>query len=249
LKVDGTIVVSETECEIPNREISGANVTTIPILFSVKDNRASFDERRDVFFLGGYQHKPNVDAVFYFVKSIWPLVKQKLPEAKFYVLGSNVTQEILALATDDVVVVGYVEDLSHYLDRCRMSVVPLRYGASMQGKIGTSMSYGVPSVATSIAVEGLGLKQGENILVGDTPENFAQEVVTLYTDKRLWDHLSISGLAFVEAHWSIQVGERKLTEFLGQLTGTPFCSSVSQDTLEHSADTRSASLLTKRSLV
>ena len=50
--------------------------------------------------------------------------KQKLPEAKFYVLGSNVTQEILALATDDVVVVGYVEDLSHYLDRCRMSVVP-----------------------------------------------------------------------------------------------------------------------------
>ena len=232
-KVDGTIVVSETECEILNREIPGANVTTIPILFSVKGNRAPFDERRDVFFLDGYQHKPNLDAVFYFVRSIWPLVKQKLPEAKFYVLGGNVTQEILALATDDVVVVGYVEDLSHYLDRCRMSVVPLRYGADMKGKIGTSMSYGVPCVATSIAVEGLGLKQGENILVGDTPENFAQDVVTLYTDKRLWDHLSISGLSFVEAHWSIQVGERKLTEFLGQLTGTTSCSSVSQ---EHSAD-------------
>ena len=223
-KVDGTIVVSETECEILNREISGANVTTIPILFSVKGNRAPFDERRDVFFLGNYQHKHNVDAVFYFVRSIWPLVRQKLPEAKFYVLGSNVTQEILALATDDVVVVGYVEDLSHYLDRCRMSVVPLRYGAGMDGKIGTSMSYGVPCVATSIAVEGLGLKQGENILVGDTPENFAQEVVTLYTDRRCWDHLSTSALSFVEAHWSIQVGERKLTEFLGQLTGTPFCS-------------------------
>ena len=85
----------------------------------------------------------------------------------------------------------------------------------------------MPCVATSIAVEGLGLKQGENILVGDTPENFAQEVVTLYTDKRLWDHLSISGLSFVKAHWSIQVGERKLTEFLGQLMGIAFCSSVS----------------------
>jgi O-antigen biosynthesis protein len=232
-KVDGTIVVSEAECEILNREVQGANVTTIPILFSAKGNRAPFDERKDVFYLGGYQHKPNVDAVFYFVRSIWPLVKQKLPEVKFYILGSNVTEEILALATDDVVVVGYVEDLSHYLDRCRMSVVPLRYGAGMKGKIGTSMSYGVPCVATSIAVEGLGLKRGENILVGDTPENFAQEVVTLYTDKRLWEHLSISGLSFVETHWSIKVGERKLTEFLGQLTGTPFCSSVSQ---EHSAD-------------
>jgi GT2 family glycosyltransferase len=237
-KVDGTIVVSETEREILNREISGAHVTTIPILFSIKGNRAPFDERRDVFFLGSYQHKPNVDAVLYFVRSIWPLVRQKLPEAKFYVLGSNVTEEILSeeilgLATDDVVVVGYVKDLSHYLDRCRMSVVPLRYGTGMDSKIGTSMSYGVPCVATSIAVEGLGLKQGENILVGDTPESFAQEVVTLYTDKGLWDHLSIRGLSFVETHWSIQVGERKLTEFLGQLMGRAFCSSVSQ---EHSAD-------------
>jgi glycosyltransferase involved in cell wall biosynthesis len=118
-----------------------------------------------------------------------------------------------------VIVVGYVEDLSHYLDRCRISIVPLCYGAGMEGKIGTSMSYGVPCVATPIAVEGLGLKEGVNILVGDTPEKFAQEVVTLYTDKGLWDHLSISGLSFVEAHWSIKVGERKLTEFLGQLTG------------------------------
>jgi GT2 family glycosyltransferase len=226
-KVDGTIVVSEAECEILNREVQGANVTMIPILFSVKGNRAPFNERRDVFFLGGYQHKPNVDAVIYFVRSIWPLVKQKLPEAKFYVLGSNVTQEILALATDDVVVVGYVEDLSPYLDRCRMSVVPLRYGAGMKGKIGTSMSYGVPCVATSIAVEGLGLKQGDNILIGDTPENFAQQVITLYTDERLWDHLSISGLSFVDAHWSIKVGEKRLTEYLDQLTGTAFCSGVS----------------------
>ncbi len=232
-KVDGTIVVSEAECEILNREVQGANVTTIPILFNVKGNRAPFDERRDVFFLGGYQHPPNVDAVFYFVQSIWPLVKQKLPEARFYILGSNVTEEILALATDDVIVVGYVEDLADYLDRCRMSVVPLRYGAGMKGKIGTSMSYGVPCVATSIAVEGLGLKQGENILVGDTPETFAQQVATLYTDRGLWDHLSISGLSFVETHWSIQAGERKLTEFLGQLTGTLFCSGVSQ---EHSAN-------------
>jgi len=207
-----------------NREIPGANITTIPILFSVKDNRAPFDERSDVFFLGSYQNKANVDAVFYFVRSIWPLVKQKLPEEKFYVLGSNVTQEILAIAAGDVVVVGYLEDLSVYLDRCRISVVPLRYGAGMRGKIGTSMSYGVPCVATSIAVEGLGLKPGENILVGDTPENFAQQVVTLYTDKRLWEHLSISGLSFVEAHWSIKVGEKKLTEFLNQLTGTSFCS-------------------------
>ena len=129
-------------------------------------------ERRDVLFLGDVTTaNPTSMPSFTLSSLFWPLVKQKLPEAKFYVLGSNVTDEILALTTDDVIVVGYVEDLSDYMDRCRMSVVPLRYSAGMKGKIGTSMSYGVPCVATPIGVEGLGLKQGENILVGDTPEN------------------------------------------------------------------------------
>jgi glycosyltransferase involved in cell wall biosynthesis len=180
-----------------------------------------------VCFLGDYQYKPNVDAVSYFVRSIWPLVKQKLPGARFYTLGGHVTPEILALVTDDVVVVDRGEDFSHYLNRCRISVLPLRYGPDLKGKIGASMSYGVPCVATSVAVEGLGLKQQENILVGDAPESFAREVVALYTDKRLWDHISISGLSLVEAHWSIKVGERKLTAFLAQLTGTPFGPSAS----------------------
>jgi GT2 family glycosyltransferase len=227
-KADGTLVVNESQREVLNGEIPGAHVITVPMLFSVKGSRAVFDERRDVCFLGGNEYGPNVDAVSYFVRYIWPLVKQKLPDAKFYALGSNVTEEILALATEDVVLVGHGEDLSSYFNRCRMSVVPLRYERDTMGKIGTSMSYGVPCVATSVAVEGLGLKQGENILIGDTPESFAQEVLTLYTDKRLWEHLSTNGLSFVEAHWSIKVGEREFTEFLDQLTRTTLSSEISQ---------------------
>lgn len=216
-KVDGTIVVSETEREILNREVPGASVTTIPILFDVKGNRTNFAHRKDMFFLGGYQHKPNVDAVIYFVRSIWPWVKESLPEAKFYVLGADAPSEIRSLTSDDVVVVGYVEDLSTYLDRCRISIVPLRYGAGMKGKIGTSMSYGVPCVATSIATEGLGLSDGENILVGDRAEDFAEKVVRLYSDNRLWEQLSSNGLSWVESRWSMKAGERMLLEYFDHL--------------------------------
>ena len=213
-KVDGTIVVSEAEREILNQEVPGAIVTTIPLLFDVHGSRASFEQRSDLFFLGGYQHEPNVDAVIYFVRSIWPLVRARLPGVRFYVLGSKIPQEILSIENDDVIVVGYVEDLSSYLDRCRISVVPLRYGAGMKGKIGTSMSYGVPCVGSPIAVEGLGLNDGEHILVGEEPADFAEKVVRLYSDENLWNQLSANGLSFVEKNWSIEAGERRLLEFL-----------------------------------
>jgi len=88
-----------------------------------------------------------------------------------------------------------------------MSVVPLRYGAGMKGKIGTSMSYGVPCVATSIAVEGLGLKQGENILVGIPPENFAKKSPPFTPINVSGTSLNQRALSFVEAHLSIKVGE------------------------------------------
>jgi FkbM family methyltransferase len=225
-KVDGTIVVSEAERQILNQEVPDAIVTMIPLLFDVPGSRAGFEQRSDMFFLGGYQHEPNVDAVIYFVRSIWPLVRRRLPGVRFYILGSDVAQEIFSLASDDVVVVGYVEDLSSYLDRCRISVVPLRYGAGMKGKIGTSMSYGVPCVGTSVAVEGMGLAEGENILVADHPEDFARKVETLYNDKALWGRLSANGLSFVETNWSIKAGEKKLIEFLDQLAKARACSKV-----------------------
>ena len=129
-------------------------------------------------------------------------------------LGSNVPEEMLSLASDDVIVVGYVEDLSTYLDRCRISVVPLRYGAGMKGKIGTSMSCGVPCVASPIAVEGLGLRDGEHILVGDEPNDFAERIVKLYSDENLWNRLSANGLSFVEKNWSMERATQAIEFFM-----------------------------------
>ena len=76
-----------------------------------------------------------------------------------------------------VVAVGYVEDLAQYFDHCKMTVVPLRFGAGIKGKIGTSASFGVPSVATTISIEGMGFVDGEHILVADDPGRFAELVV------------------------------------------------------------------------
>ena len=123
----------------------------------------------------------------YFVKEILPLIRQDIPGVVFYMVGSHITETVQALASQDVVAVGYVPDLTPYLDGCRVFVAPLRYGAGMKGKIGQSMGFGLPVVTTSIGAEGMGLIDGEHILIADSPAAFARAVVRLYTDDLLWE--------------------------------------------------------------
>ena len=104
-------------------------------------------------FIGTYQHPPNHDAAIYFVKEIWPKIHRRLPEARFLVVGSSVTPEILALAGDGIEVLGFVEDLDSLMAACRLTVAPLRFGAGLKGKVSSSLLSGVPVVASSIAVE------------------------------------------------------------------------------------------------
>ena len=116
---------------------------------------APFSARSGLIFVGSYQHAPNVDAVTYFVRSIWPLVRQRVPTAVFRIVGSGMTPEVQALAGNGVEVIGFVDDLDAVLAQSRVAVVPLRYGAGMKGKILTSLRAGLPTVSSSIGIRGI----------------------------------------------------------------------------------------------
>jgi glycosyltransferase involved in cell wall biosynthesis len=135
----------------------------------------------------------------------------------FFILGSNLPAEVLTLEGDGIVVPGYVEDLTPYFNRCRLSVAPLRYGSGIKGKIATSLGFGVPCVATQIAVEGMGLTNGREALVADSPAAFADAVFLLYTDESLWSSLSDMGLEFVERNFSLAAGRERLHGMLTRL--------------------------------
>jgi GT2 family glycosyltransferase/glycosyltransferase involved in cell wall biosynthesis len=214
---DATIVLSRTEHELLVRELPGASFFVIPLLCEIPGRSVAYAPRRDILFIGGYEHLPNVDAVRYFAAEIWPLVRRRLPEAVFLVLGSNPPAEVLSLEGDGITVVGYVEQLPPYFNRCRLSVAPLRYGAGIKGKIATSLGFGVPCVATRIAVEGMGLTDGRETLVADSPEAFADAVVRVYSEESLWSSLSDQGLQFLEREMSLTVGREKLRAMLVHL--------------------------------
>ncbi len=211
---DVTLVVSAVEQELLATDAPGARVEVLSNVHEVHGCRAPFDARRDLVFVGGFQHPPNTDAVTWFVRDVFPLVRAKLPDCKFHVIGSKVPPSITALADEHVIVHGYVEDIAPYMDGCRVSVAPLRYGAGVKGKVNMAMSYGLPVVATPIAVEGMHVESGEDVLVAADAQAFADAVIRVYGDEALWNRLSARGLDNVRRHFSFDAARTAVQRIL-----------------------------------
>ncbi len=214
---DASIVHSTAELDILHPLLPEAKLHVFPLIMDVKGTTKGFAERKDIVFVGGYQHTPNVDAVQYFVKDVMPLLRKLLPGVRFYAVGSKTPTEIQVLASEDVIVTGFIEDLTPLLDKMRVSVAPLRYGAGIKGKIGTAMAVGLPVVATSLAAEGMSLTDGENILSADGAEAFATTIAKIYNDEALWNHISQNGLAFADNVWGTKAAWSILATILADL--------------------------------
>ena len=213
---DETWVVSTTEQQLLQEKWPEKSIQLVSNIVDVPGSNTSFALRRDWLFIGGFQHPPNIDAVLFFLKEIYPLVTERLGDAKFYIIGDKVPPEIVALATEKVIVAGLQRDVRPFFESVKLSVAPLRFGAGVKGKINQSMAFGVPVVATSIAVEGTQLQDREEILVADEPEDFAQALIELYESEELWNTLSENGIRKTRALYSTEAAREKLEFLLGE---------------------------------
>lgn len=212
---DVTITVTEAERRMLLDLLPDVVVETIPNVF-VPPQRPlrGPDGRAGLLFLGGFQHEPNTDAVLWFAREIFPRVRERAPGARFRVVGAQVPPEIAALATEPgIEIVGYVADLTPVFDQARMMVAPLRYGAGMKGKVGQAMISGLPVVATAIGAEGMAAEDGRHLLIADDAAGFAEHVLALLEDDRLWRSLQENGHALIDATLS----ERAVAEQVARL--------------------------------
>jgi GT2 family glycosyltransferase/glycosyltransferase involved in cell wall biosynthesis len=212
-QADETWVVSPVEQRLLQQEWPGKSIQVVSNIVDIAGSKTPFALRRDWLFIGGFQHKPNIDAVLFFVQKIYPLVSEHLQDAKFYILGDNAPPEIVALANERIIVAGLQKDVRPFFDSVKLSVAPLRFGAGVKGKINQSMAFGVPVVATSLAVEGMKLANGGDILVADEPEDFARSLIELYESEELWKRLSENGIRKTRELYSPDAARKKL-EFL-----------------------------------
>lgn len=211
-RADCTITHSTYERDLLAREAPDAPVVVWPFMFEFHGTDIGFDERRDICFLGGYRHGPNIDAVQFFAREVLPLIHRHAPDARFIIAGANPGPEVMALEGSHVVVTGMIDDLRDVFDRTRVFVCPLRVGAGTKGKVSTAMSYGLPVVSTACGAEGMELIDGEDVLLADTPEELAAACLRLYRDATLWERMSQAGQKLVREKHSLEMGRRVLAE-------------------------------------
>lgn len=215
---DRTWVVSEAERALLATLAPGAHVEVVSNIHEPAAPGPGFETRSGLLFVGGFRHPPNVDAVRWLADQILPRIRAVEPSITLHVAGGDAPAEISALdGRDGITVHGHVPDLGPLLQACRVSVAPLRYGAGVKGKVNQALAHGLPVVATACAVEGMHLREGEDVLVADDAAAFAKAVLRAHGDAALWARLSEGGLANTRRHFSPDVVRPVLRALLGSL--------------------------------
>ena len=191
--------------KVMEREAPGSRIEVVPTIHELRDSGKAFEDRRDLLFIGSLAHRPNEDAVLFFMREVYPLVRKILPSVRLDIIGDFASAAIQACDSEDVRIRGYVPDVEPYLRNARVFIAPLRFGAGIKGKVGEAMAHGVPVVTTSIGAEGFGLTDGLDVMIGDDPESFANAIQKLYSQQDLWERVAQNSRVRIERNFTPEV--------------------------------------------
>ncbi|MGY3041525.1 GT2 family glycosyltransferase [Rhodanobacter sp. TND4EL1] len=211
---DATFVVSPHEQALMGQLLPGARVELLSNIHKVHGCLHPHQGRHDLVFIGGYSHPPNSDAIRWIASEILPKLRESMPDLRMHIIGDMPQVARQELASPGLEFHGRVGELAPWLDDCLATLAPLRFGAGVKGKINMSMSHGVPVIATTIAVEGMQLVDGENVLVADDAITIVDAVRRLQEDAALWQQLSARSLDNVQQHFSAAAATATLQRVL-----------------------------------
>jgi len=208
---DATVLVSKHEEELLRVHRPSAHLTVVSNIHSPQRSEIpGFDGRAGLVFMGGTQHLPNRDAIQWLSRSLLPNIRQLNPHLEAHVVGAIQPNERIEFATPGLKFHGRVPDLAPILDSSLAAIAPLRSGAGVKGKINTAMARGLPVIATSMAIEGMGLTPNQDVLVADTPGAFAEATRRLASDADLWGRLSRGGLENIRNRYSPEIAAQAI---------------------------------------
>jgi len=166
---------------------------------------------KNILFMGTMNYYPNIDAVFYLVKTIMPLIWERDQAVTLCIAGMNPPKEIRDLASDSrIEIAGTPDDMREIAGQCCLTVVPLRLGGGTRIKILDAFAMGLPVISTSLGCEGLEVADGKHIVIRDDPQAFAESVLRVISDPLRAESLRMSGRKLVEDRYD-------WTKILGQM--------------------------------
>jgi polysaccharide biosynthesis protein PslH len=174
-----------------------------------------------ILSVGTFKWLPNIEAVNFLVKKVWPIIVKKIENVQLLIVGNEPTKEITAYHEKDpkINVIGRIPDIRDAFKKAHLLVAPVFSGKGTRYKILEAMASGTPVVATTIAVEGLGVEHGTHVLTSNSAEGIAKLAVEVINNKVLWKKLSINGRKFVSKNYDWQLISKKLDSIYQEIGG------------------------------
>ena len=205
-RCDLALIISSFEMELLRSIIKDGESILLHLPFMldfldepIVEKWKSYEECKDFVFIGFGGHAPNIDAIKYLKRDIWPSIRRKLPKVKLNIYGSNFPQQVDEMhdPKEGFLIKGWAKSAKLVIENARIMLAPLRFGAGLKGKLIDAMRYGTPSITTKIGAEGMHENPLWNGEVHDDPETIAEAAVRLYQDKVRWEQCRKNGVALV----------------------------------------------------
>lgn len=170
-----------------------------------------------VFFIGALDWKPNIDGLLWFIKNVWQNISKQLPGTKIHIAGKNTPQKIKNLSSGNIQVDGEVPDALEYMSRHNIMIAPLFSGGGMRIKIIEAMAMGKVVITTTMGAEGIPCKNGENILIADTREDFSKRLIESIGNQEQCNTIGNNAKQFAFQHYDNKILSKKLIAFYNHL--------------------------------
>ncbi|NKX45443.1 glycosyltransferase [Roseicyclus persicicus] len=199
-EVEHSVILSHTDGQ--------ARVMTCPWVVEIPEKVPALKGRKGMSFLGNYGHPPNAEGVIWFCTEVMPMLEGT--DAHLSIYGSGMGADIKALASDMVDPAGFIEEVSDAYDRHRIFIAPLLSGAGIKGKVLSALAHGIPTILTPVAAEGIGLRSGHDSIIVETPQDWADAILRLSEDDKLWTAMSKAARAYAADRFSFEAGRLKI---------------------------------------
>ncbi|MEL7834234.1 glycosyltransferase [Fodinibius sp. Rm-B-1B1-1] len=192
---DLSLIISDTEQDLLENTfgVQSDLLQYLPFVLeaitpSTASNWRDYGQRKDFMTIGNFRHAPNMDAVRYLKKQMWPLIRKQLPDAQLHIYGAYVSQEAEQMHDPDsgFIIEGRAPNAADVISEAKVMLAPLRFGAGLKGKLIEAMQCGTPSITTTIGAEGIQGNLSWGGVIADEPEKFADAAVRLYNDEEVW---------------------------------------------------------------
>lgn len=210
---DGVVSITDNDAEYFRANGCRKSIVTIPFAITPAYEASQLEESATLFHLGSMDWLPNQEGVRWFLDQVWPLVHSQIPSVTLFLAGRKMPDDLLNLHLEGVNVVGEVPDAASFIASKQINVVPLLSGSGIRVKIIEAMSMGKVVITTTRGAQGIPCTDGENLLIADTPQQFANQIKRCVDDAAFREHVGRNARQFIADTYCIETLTRKLLDY------------------------------------